>query len=138
MIIVVSTFIAEVSSYMLIFRAGSVEEGSISDTSSTECGPTGNSGLKPGARVNVAARPKEKAKDPAYEAEQKAAKDRETIPLEERIVKFKELLSEKDVSCWWSACGVEAWSDWSILTWKVICACWKPRGEVASFLITSG
>ena len=40
---------------------------------------------------------KDVKKDPASEAELMAAKQRETIPLEERIQMFKEMLIEKDV-----------------------------------------
>lgn len=40
---------------------------------------------------------KDVKKDPASEAELMASKQRETIPLEERIQMFKEMLIEKDV-----------------------------------------
>lgn len=40
---------------------------------------------------------KEIKKDPATEAELLAAKQRETIPLEERIEMFKNMLIEKEV-----------------------------------------
>lgn len=40
---------------------------------------------------------KETKKDPATEAEVIAARQRETIPLEERIQMFKTMLIEKDV-----------------------------------------
>ncbi len=41
---------------------------------------------------------KEVKKDPATEAEILAAKQRETMPVEERIKMFKDMLIEKDVS----------------------------------------
>ncbi|KAI1278094.1 Transcription elongation regulator 1 [Halotydeus destructor] len=41
---------------------------------------------------------KEQKRDPATEAEMQAAKQRETVPLEERIATFRTMLAEKNVS----------------------------------------
>jgi transcription elongation regulator 1 len=95
------TFLIEFFNFEKIHcSGGSVDDASrdsaMDSDSSSEVGVTPNVSSKAPSQ-----RPVFKPKiDPAMEAELKAAKDREQIPLDERIVRFKELLAEKDVS--WS------------------------------------
>ena len=79
-------------------RSSVESDGGGSQSSAT--GPKENNST-PNAKAasqRLAAQPKAKT-DPAMEAELKAAKERESIPLSERTKRFKELLLERDVSC---------------------------------------
>ncbi|OQV13281.1 Transcription elongation regulator 1 [Hypsibius exemplaris] len=86
-------------------RGGSVDDASRdsmdSASTSSEAGVASNVVSSSSNSKAPSQRPVVKPKiDPAMEAELKAAKDREQIPLNERIAKFKELLDEKDVSAY--------------------------------------
>ncbi|GAV01313.1 hypothetical protein RvY_12047 [Ramazzottius varieornatus] len=71
-----------------------------SDGEGSQSSRTKENNTTPNAKAasqRFAAQPKAKT-DPAMEAELKAAKERESIPLSERTKRFKELLAERDVS----------------------------------------
>uniref|UniRef100_A0A8R1DFU3 Transcription elongation regulator 1 n=1 Tax=Caenorhabditis japonica TaxID=281687 RepID=A0A8R1DFU3_CAEJA len=88
-------------------RDGGSDSGSESDDDGPPKAKKSRAEKKKEALLAAAAQKKEKERprqmlqkplDPAIEAEMQAAKEREKVPLEERLRQFKEMLEEKNVS----------------------------------------